>query len=178
MAVGFGADAVGQCDVPFGLTNALQVAGGAGHSLALLNDGTVTGWGWNNHGQATVPTNLTGVAMIAAGWYHNVALLTNGTVTAWGWEYPPFGYYLTNVPANLTNATVISAQALHTLGITERRNGEAMGLKVDIWGSQWPAGLSNVTAISAGYQFNLVVSNGTVVAWGDNADGQCDVPPA
>ena len=40
-----------------------------------------------------------------------------------------------------------------------------------------PAGLTNVTAISAGLQFNLVVSNGYVVTWGDGvAYGQCDVP--
>jgi len=58
MAVGFGSDAVGQCDVPYGLTNALQVAGGTGHSLALLNNGMVIAWGWNKYGQATVPTKI------------------------------------------------------------------------------------------------------------------------
>lgn len=96
MTVGLGNDVVGQCDVPFGLTNALQAAGAAGHSLALLNNGTVVAWGWNNYGQTTVPTNLTGVAMVTAGWYHSAALLTNGTVTTWGMSGPP--YYVTVCP--------------------------------------------------------------------------------
>src|SRR2546421_846654 len=43
-----------------------------------------------------------------------------------------------------------------------------------------PAGLSGVTAISAGYGHNLALkADGTVVAWGcgNNANaGQCDVP--
>jgi alpha-tubulin suppressor-like RCC1 family protein len=80
--VGFGNDDVAQCEVPYGLTYVLQVAGGGGHSLALKNDGTGIAWGWNYYGQATVPTNLTNLAMVSAGWYHNVALLTNGTVVA------------------------------------------------------------------------------------------------
>ena len=84
MTVGFGDDSIAQCDVPYGLTNGLQVVAGGGQSLALKSDGTVIAWGDNYAGRASVPTNLTGVAMVAAGWYHNVALLTNGTVTAWG----------------------------------------------------------------------------------------------
>ncbi len=84
MTVGIGNDGVGQCDVPYGLTNALQVAGGGGQSLALKTDGTVVAWGANYYGEGVAPTNLTGVAMVSAGWYHDVALLTNGTVTAWG----------------------------------------------------------------------------------------------
>ena len=38
-------------------------------------------------------------------------------------------------------------------------------------------GPSNITAIATGYGFNLALrTNGTVLAWGDNSDGQCDVP--
>jgi hypothetical protein len=177
MTVGFGDDTVGQCNVPFGLTNALQVAGGGGQSLALKNDGTVVAWGANYYGEGVVPTNLAGVTMISAGYYHDVALLTNGTVTAWGFDNPALGYYLTNVPPNLTNATVISAQALHTLALRSDGTVVAWGYNTVLGQTNVPAGLTNVTAISAGYQFNLVVSNGTVVAWGDNTAGQCNVPP-
>ena len=177
MTVGFGSDIVGQCDTPYGLTNALQVAGGAGHSVALLNNGTVVAWGWNNYGQATVPTNLTGAAMVGAGWYHSAALLTNGTVTTWGMNGPP--YYQSSVPVNLTNATVISAQALHTLALTSNGLVAAWGYDSGFGESSIPAGLSNVVAISAGFEFNLAVTtngNGTVVAWGDNEDGETNVP--
>ena len=178
MTVGFGNDVVGQCDVPFGLTNALQVVGGSGQSLALKTDGTVVAWGANYYGEGVAPTNLTGVGMVSAGWYHNVALLTNGTVTAWGLDIPAIGYTMTEVPPDLTNATVISAQALHTLALRSNGTVVAWGYN-DTSETNVPAGLSNVVAIAAGYQFNLVVvtnGNGTVVAWGDNTAGQCNVP--
>jgi hypothetical protein len=68
MVVGFGNDAVGQCELPMVITNALMVAGGGGQSLALLNDGTVRAWGQNAYGQGSVPTNLAGVTMISAHW--------------------------------------------------------------------------------------------------------------
>ena len=41
MVVGWGNDGYEQCTVPFGLSNALAVAGGLAHSLGLLDDGTV-----------------------------------------------------------------------------------------------------------------------------------------
>lgn len=177
MTVGFGNDAVGQCDVPYGITNAVQVAGGGGQSLALLNNGTVMAWGANYYGEGVVPTNLNGVAMVSAGWYHNVALLTNGTVTAWGISDSPLfgGLPVTNVPPNLTNVILISAQALHSLALESNGTVVAWGYGED-GETNVPAGLTNVTAISAGYQFNLAVSNGAVVAWGDNTYGQCSVP--
>ena len=176
MTVGIGDDSIGECDVPYGLTNALQVAAGFGQSLVLLNNGTIVAWGFNSYGQATVPTGLSGVTMVSAGWYHSVAVLTNGTVSTWGMSGPP--WYVDSVPANLTNATVISAKALHTIAL--RSNGT-----VAAWGyggageTTVPAGLTNVVAISAGYQFNLAVvtnGNGTVVAWGANNYGQTNVP--
>ena len=178
MTVGFGNDVVGQCDVPFALTNVVQVAGGGGQSLALKTDGTAVGWGQNYYGQATVPTNLTSIAMVAAGWYHSVVMLTNGTVAAWGYNAPSIGYNLTNVPANLTNAIVISAQALHTLALRSDGTMAAWGYNMSGEASV-PAGLSNIVAIAAGYQFNLAVTTnggGTVVAWGYNGEGQCNVP--
>jgi len=179
MTVGFGDDSVAQCDVPFALTNVLQVAGGAAHSLALKNDGTVVAWGWNPYGQTTVPTNLTGVAMVAAGWYHSVALLTNGTVITWGISDSPLfgGLDITNVPPNLTNAIVISAQALHSLALMSNGIVVAWGYNTIFNEATVPAGLSNVVAISAGYIHNLVAkSDGTVVAWGYNGYGRCNVP--
>ena len=117
--------------------------------------------------------------MISAGWYHNVALLTNGTVTAWGFNLPVAGYNLTSVPANLTNATVISAQALHSLALSSNGLVTAWGYDTGNGELTSPAGLSNVVAISAGYLHNLAVTtngNGTVVAWGNNGSGQCTVP--
>jgi hypothetical protein len=174
MSVGFGDDYVGQCDMPYGLTNAVQLAGGGGHTMALTSKGQVLSWGWNYYGQINVPTGLSNVVMIAAGYYHSVALLTNGSVVAWGLNTYPWA--LAQVPSNLTNATVISALSTHTMALSS--NGT-----VTVWGydqgsgvTAVPAGLTNVTAISAGGNHCLAVSNGFVVAWGSDNNHQCDVP--
>ena len=158
MTVGLGDDSVAQCDVSYGLTNIVQLAGGGGHTLALKRDGTVLAWGWNYYGQTTVPTGLSNVVMIAAGYYHSVALLTNGSVVAWGLHSYPWS--MAQVPANLTNTIVISALSTHTMALSS--NGT-----VTVWGydqgsgvTAVPAGLTNVTAISAGGNHCLAVSNG------------------
>lgn len=78
---------------------AKAVAGGYGHSLALLEDGTVVSWGSNNAGQlgigslgdiiyrAPQPVVLPHpgrAKAIAAGAYHSIAVLEDGSVVAWG----------------------------------------------------------------------------------------------
>jgi hypothetical protein len=177
LVVGWGDDDYGQSSVPPGMTNAMMVAGGYDHSLALLNNGNVVAWGTNDYGQGSVPTNLGGVTMIAAGWYHNVALLTNGSVTAWGLNGANAGYRLTEVPPDLTNAAVISAQALHSLALRSNGMVVAWGYNTVAGETNVPAGLSNVVAIAAGFQHNLAAkADGTVVAWGNGSFGQCTVP--
>jgi len=54
---------------------------------------------------------------------------------------------------------------------------------VSAWGASYigqtfvPPGLSNVVAISAGYDFSMALQkNGTVIAWGDNTFNQTNVP--
>lgn len=172
MVVAWGENYFNQCDPPLNLTNAIQIAGGGGYTVALLNNGTVVGWG-DRVSEGSVPTNLTGVAMIASGINHKTVLLTNGVVLAWGDNF----YGEISVPTDLTNATMISAQYLHTLAL--RKDGTVVS-----WGdtsnpslTNVPAGLTNATAIAAGCNHNLAVkADGTVVAWGDNTYGQCNVP--
>jgi IPT/TIG domain/Regulator of chromosome condensation (RCC1) repeat len=125
-----------------------QVAAGANHSLALLNNGTVVAWGDNEDGQlgtgsaalqSEVPTpvkGLTGVTAIAAGGNESLALLSNGSMMAWG----------AGEAGQLGNGTVKSS-------------GVPVAVK----------GLSGVTAISAGGDFALaLLSSGTVEAWGSD----------
>jgi hypothetical protein len=175
MTVGWGGDIYGQADVPLGTNHLLMVSGGYGYNLGILTNGTVIGWG-NSSAAGWVLSNLVGnVSMVCAAWNHNVALLTNGTVVAWGINGAAFGWHLTEVPPDLTNATVISAQALHTLAL--RKDGTVAAWGYNYFGqTNVPAGLTNVTAIAAGGNHSLAVSNGYVVAWGNNNYGQCTVP--
>ena len=170
MTVAWGDDFFGEIDEPVGITNAVMVVGNFAESMALLNDGTITGWGGN-----WAPTNLTGVGMLACGDYFNVALFTNGTVNAWATGGGQTTTNELNVPANLTNATVISAQGSVALAL--RGNGTVVAWGNSTYGqTNVPAALSNVTAIAVGYKHCLAVSNGFVVAWGNNSYGQTSIP--
>src|SRR5436190_529197 len=73
------------------ITNAVSVAAGNYHSLALLKDGRVFAWGKNDQGQlgnATTKstsdpvqvTNLTNAVAVAANELHSMALLADGMV--------------------------------------------------------------------------------------------------
>ena len=83
--------------VVVGMTDAVQVAAGKWHALALKADGTVWSWGWNRYGQlgnstfddSNTPvqvTGLTGIVSIACGKYHSLAVKSDGTVWAWGYN--------------------------------------------------------------------------------------------
>ena len=148
--VGWGEDSLGQGRPPASLTNAVEVAAGLGHSLALRTDGSVVAWGSDVEGQATVPADLTDVVHIAAGALHSVALDANGRVTCWGDD----SRGQSAVPAALTNRTVVAvaAGALHTLaldsegtvwawGETNSRQTAVTGSAVAIFGGQRASGL-------------------------------------
>jgi alpha-tubulin suppressor-like RCC1 family protein len=129
------------------------VAAGAGHSLALKDDGTVWASGLNSHGQLGDGTttnrvtpvqvqNLSGVTAIAGGENHSLALKSDGTVWAWG----------ENGIGELGDGT-----------ITERHTPVQVGVPP----------LSKVVAIAAGQGHNLALKDdGTVWAWGLNFSGQ------
>jgi alpha-tubulin suppressor-like RCC1 family protein len=170
------------------LRNVTSVASGFGHSMALLNNGTPVAWGLNDNGQlgngttanSDVPTivcavgtappcyanPLTSVSAIAAGdpipdgvgsSFSNgfsLALTKAGTVAAWG----------DDIEGELGNGA--SGSAADT----------SIPVNVCAVGAASPCGpniLTGVTAIAAGGAHSLaLLSNGTVVAWGDNAFGQ------
>ncbi|QNE22023.1 chromosome condensation regulator RCC1 [Kribbella qitaiheensis] len=83
------------------LTGAIEISTAEKHTLALLKDGTVVGWGRNNGGQlgdGTLKTRayatqvrgrgkdpkLVGVQHVVAGEGYSVAVLTDGTMMTWG----------------------------------------------------------------------------------------------
>jgi alpha-tubulin suppressor-like RCC1 family protein len=162
----------------------------------------VAAWGYNGSGQlgngttaiSRVPGAIAGlneVTAIAAGNEHSLALLANGTVRAWGNNrVGQLGNGTTTngkVPApvsGLSNVVAVAAGKEHSTALLA--NGTVMA-----WGgneegqlgggtkatkSTVPVavkGLSGVTAIAAGGNFNLArLSNGTVMAWGAGDEGQ------
>ena len=80
------------------LRDVVAISAGSRHSLALLKDGTVWGWGENRYGQVgdgttvnrAVPTPVAGVRGaigIAATAYSSMAILGDGTAMDWGSTY-------------------------------------------------------------------------------------------
>jgi len=68
-------------------------------------------------------------------------------------------------------------------GLTTNNARAASQGTVEIWGSDWygetvvPAGLTDVTAVAAGFYHSLALkSDGTVVGWGEDSWGQSSVP--
>jgi alpha-tubulin suppressor-like RCC1 family protein len=156
----WGDDSDGQTNVPAGLAGKTVTAIYAGpyNSFAVTSDGQVTGWGYNYYGQSNVPASLTGktVTALAPGLYQTLALTSDGKVTAWGGS-PSTGEGV--VPASLDGKTVVAVAAGRQDSFALTSDG-----KVTAWGTNGegetspPAGLANVTAISAGESHVIAIS--------------------
>ena len=164
----FGDNTFGQCNAPESVTNAVAVAAGAWHTLALRRDGTVLAWGNSASGQCDVPTSLKDAVAIAAGGYHSLAIRAGGAPVVWGSD----DYGQTDLPANLGSVIGVAAGTWHSVAL--RANGA-----VAVWGdnsfgqTNLPAGLTTVTAVAAGGNHTLALkADGTVVAWGENTDAE------
>ncbi|MGH7951350.1 MAG: putative Ig domain-containing protein, partial [Limisphaerales bacterium] len=161
--VAWGDNRDSQINVPSQLTNAVAVAAGSFHSLALKNSGAVVGWGDNTYGEAS-SSNVSNAVAITAGDGFSLALKNDGTVFAWGRQ--------TNVPAGLTNVVAISASSSNALVLTDDGNLISWGIV-----SPPPANATNIVAIAAGNTHSLALKgDGTVIAWGDSALGKTAVP--
>ncbi|MDH5753047.1 MAG: hypothetical protein OEZ59_11620 [Deltaproteobacteria bacterium] len=146
------------------------VSGGWGHSLAIMDDGTVWAWGKNDYGQLgydpdaldvhnltcqqttafvfpcrvrpVMVEGLSHIIAISSGWDHNLALKNDGTVWVWG------------------------------------RNSEGqlgLGAKdlVRHFTVEQVPGLTGVISIAAGAYHSIALKNdGTAWAWGYNGHSQ------
>lgn len=163
------------------LTGIVAIAAGEYSSYALKSDGTVFSWGYNSSGQLGDGTNddsnypvqvvadgpcpsaspspspspnpaacgfLTNVAAISAGedGYTALALKNDGTVFAWGY----------GGDGELGNATTNSSNR-----------------PVQVRGLNGNGFLTGVATISNGSYHSLArLTDGTVLAWGENSDGE------
>ena len=172
MVVAWGSNGFGQTNVPAALSNAVTIAGGQYHNLALQSNGTMAAWGYNGDGEAAAPVGLNNAVAIAAGGWHSLAVKSGGAVVAWGDNQ--FGQ--TNVPSGLNNVVSVAAGYYHSLALQGSGAVAAWGYNADSEATV-PAGLNNVTAISAGYAHSLALRrDGTVVAWGSSYYGETNVP--
>jgi len=198
------------------------IAAGEQHCLALCSDGTMVAWGIGGNGQlgdnttngriAPVAVSTAGalsgktVKAIAAGGYHNVALCSDSTLVAWGaggnGQLGDNAGQQRNAPVlvNTTSGvsalfgktvTAIAAGIEHSLAIcsdgtvaawgrnangqlgdnsTNQRNAPVVVNTADGVSALFG---KTVTAIAGGQEFSLALaSDGTVAAWGQNANGQ------
>jgi len=166
----------GQLSVPAGLDTAVAISAGSSHSLALLADGTVRGWGGtlpgNSFNQAVVPAGLTDVVAVAGGAFHSLALKSDGTVVGWGYNING----ALDIPAGLSDVIAIAAPSAFSMAL--KSDGTVV-----TWGSDVPGlltvpdSLSDVVAISGGHQYALALkSDGTVLQWGTGDNGLHGVP--
>jgi YD repeat-containing protein len=142
------------------------LAGSSGN-CSTVTVGTGCSWGYNFYGQLgnNTTTNssnpvqvvgpggsgsLSGIVAIAAGAYHSLALKADGTVWSWG----------DNEQGELGDGTTTSRAA-----------------PVQVVGPGGLGTLSGIVAIAAGLGFSLAVkSDGTVMSWGKNTEGELGAP--
>ena len=79
------------------ISNAIKISAGYSHTLALLDNGTVVGWGFNNDNQLDIPSGLSNIIDISAGYNYSMALRSDGKIICWGNN----SYNLCNVPERL-----------------------------------------------------------------------------
>lgn len=140
------------------------IAAGGTHALALLNNGTVVGWGENGSGQLgdgsttkrPVPvavTGLSGVVTISAGESYSLAVLSNGAVMAWG----------NNSAGQLGDGTETQRDAPVAVCASGAKSPCAEAAQQ----------LKGVASVAAGGKHTLALTNaGTVEDWGANEHGQ------
>ncbi|HXI18423.1 MAG TPA: hypothetical protein VNM48_18830, partial [Chloroflexota bacterium] len=168
------------------------VAAGAAHTLALMEDGTVRAWGANERGQLgdgtrtsrappVTVSGLSAVVAIAAGYSHNLALTQEGTVFSWGDGTSGQlgnGYPATTYPSGEGCTILLIFPCLDSSGTgtdsSEAYPDEGEAVLTQPRPVRTHLGpLRNVTAIAAGGAHSLAVrDDGTVWAWGSNAEGQ------
>ncbi len=133
---------------------ARSIAGGWGHSLVALSDGTVWAWGLNQKGQIGLTSAETSMQSYALQEEQGESIFT---------ESPPF---LSN---DILFDASIGEAALTSSAMSSALNSPPFYSPTPI---QVPV-LDNIASVSSGYYHSIALrSDGTVWTWGDNQAGQ------
>ena len=169
----------GPIDQPVGLSDVIAVAAGRNKNLALTNDGTLILWEQSFSRTEGLPNDWADVTAAALG-DEPVALRRDGRVLVrerpWGSKTAPAGLEdVASVAVSCStpyalqrNGAVVSwVEAFDPLKEFSYANGQAV---------RFP-NPTNVVSMAAGWRHALAISTGgSVIAWGDNSDGQATVP--
>jgi alpha-tubulin suppressor-like RCC1 family protein len=165
----------GITSVPDSLVDAVSIAPGPNHALALRVTGEVVGWGAEIEntakGQERPPHWLDDAVAIAAGSSHSLALRDNGTVVAWGAD----GKAATTVPEGLKEVVAISADDSYNAAL------RADGTVVSWWMTAADVfGVSNFNdAVDIKVSRNRIIvlhEGGRVSSWNFRLDSQWELP--
>ena len=184
-----------------GITNAVQVAAGRDHTLALLADGTVVAWGSNGSGQlgngsfklsrVPVPTGATDVARIRAGGDMSMVITNHRVLLAWGENSDTqmgLGAASSGDVPTPTGviADVVDAAAGDRLLLAVGSDGILRGAGANETGSLGDGTttarnlftsasvLTNTSTVATGGKAfsTAITADGSVYAWGDNTGKQ------
>ena len=147
--------------------------------------GTVTTWGNGTYNPVPVvfPAGVTLVAISAYEYQGGLAITSDGSLYSW-WGVQNVVPSKITFPPEVTAVYAASARSSHTLALTN--DG------VYAWGGNdkgqlgdgtminrstpakviFPASVTSITAIAAGYSHSLAVTNDGLYAWGDNWNGE------
>ena len=147
------------------ITDAVAIAAGTTHNLAIIKTGQLVAWGGtNSNGETTIPISDTmGISQIAAGDGFSLALKSDGRLIAWG--------------KNDLGQTTVPVSA--TTGITQIAAGDKHGLAlradgvVVAWGDNSlgqttiPVSVTNALYIAANANSSAAVTrDGKLYVWG------------
>ena len=156
-------------------TGVVAIAAGYYHSMALRSNGTIVAWGRNDENQITVPTSFTTypgtnctftAPVLPASTASNFQVTL---VTASANIVP--GMAVTGSPGTVGAGAVITSKTGNVLTLSVANTNTAAITSPGMPLTFSPVSL--VTAIAAGNAHSVArKSDGTVVAWGRNVDGQ------